>query len=83
MICFLLVISVGDVFLSLQDAKSRLTWIRRISGYEVETLAVENSQWLRGSGSVGRATVDPGNKAVEIGLSSVILGGLFFIFFVP
>lgn len=74
---------VGDVFLSLQDAKSRLTWIRRISGYEVETLAVENSQWLRGSGSVGRATVDPGNKAVEIGLSSVILGGLFFIFFVP
>ncbi len=35
------------------------------------------------SSAVDRVEVDPDYRAVEISLSGLIVGGLFFVFFVP
>jgi hypothetical protein len=75
--------AIGDLFLSFENADRELSWIRRIRGYGVETVPSVGNQWLGGSETVDRVSVDPGNKAVEIGLSGLIVGGLFFVFFVP
>ena len=75
--------AIGDLFLSFENADRELSWIRRIRGYGVEAFPSEGNQWLGGSETVDRVSVDPGNKAVEIGLSGMIVGGLFFVFFVP
>ena len=75
--------AVGDLFLSFENADRELSWIRRIQGYGVETILSEGSQWLGGSETVDRVSVDPGNRVVEVGLSALIVGGLFFVFFAP
>lgn len=75
--------AIGDLFLAFENADRELSWIRRIQGYGVETIPSEGTRWLGGSETVDRVSVDPGNKVVEIGLSGLIVGGLFFVFFVP
>ena len=75
--------AIGELFLSFENADRELSWIRRIQGYYAETIPSEGSQWLGGSETVDRVSVDPGHKAFEIGLSGLIVGGLFFVFFVP
>ena len=75
--------AIGDLFLAFGTSDGELSWIRRIQGYGIETIPSEGTRWLGGSETVERVSVDPGNKAVEIGLSGVIVGGLFFVFFVP
>ena len=75
--------AIGDLFLAFENPDRELSWIRRIQGYGSENVPSEGTQWLGGSETVDRVSVDPGNKAVEIGISGLIVGGLFFVFFVP
>ena len=75
--------AIGDLFLAFENTDRELSWIRRIQGYGAENVPSEGTQWLGGSETVDRVSVDPGNKAVEIGISGLIVGGLFFVFFVP
>ena len=75
--------AIGDLFLAFENTGRELAWIRRIQGYGVENVPSEGTQWLGGSETVDRVSVETGNKAVEIGISGMIVGGLFFVFFVP
>ena len=75
--------AVGDLFVTFENADRELSWIRRIQGYGVESIPSEGSQWLGGSETVDRVSLDRRNKVVEVGLSALIVGGLFFVFFAP
>ena len=75
--------AIGDLFLAFENTGRELSWIRRIQGYGVENVPSEGTRWLGGSETVDRVTVETGNKAVEVGISALIVGGLFFVFFVP
>ena len=75
--------AVGNLVLSFENADRELSWIRRIQGYGVESIPSEGSQWLGGSETVDRVSLDRRNKVVEVGLSALIVGGLFFVFFAP
>ena len=75
--------ALGDALLTFEGENRQINWNRRLRGYRAEVLPAEGMQWLGGSNTVDKSAVDLGNKTLEIGLSSLIVGGLFFVFFVP
>jgi len=74
----------GDVLLKLEPADARsMTWARVVTIRGADEVASEASEWLGSAKTVDRIEVDPDYRAVEMSLSGLIVGGLFFVFFVP
>jgi hypothetical protein len=72
-----------EVFLRLEDAAGRVLWVQRVLGHDTEVLASGAEDWLGGAEGVDQVAVEADHRAVEIGLSGMIVGGLFFVFFAP
>ncbi len=73
----------GDLFLRIETAADRtVRWDRRVQAYSGDMVAKGLSGVLGGGGMVEQTVIKPENKAIVRGLSTGILGGLFYIFFV-
>ena len=72
-----------EVFLRLEDADSHVRWVRRVTGQIGESSAPAAASWLGGAKGVDQVSVAADHRAIEIGLSGMIVGGLFFVFFAP
>jgi len=72
-----------EVFLRLEDADGRVLWVDRVASNNGESKAREAASWLGGAKGVDQVSVIPDHRAIEISLSGLIVGGLFFVFFVP
>lgn len=73
----------AEVFLRLEDPGTRILWTRRVSSRAGDTAQAAAAPWLGGAKGIAQAQVDPDHRAVEFGLSGLIVGGLFFVFFAP
>ena len=74
----------GDVLLKLELADTGgMAWARVVAIRGVDEVASEAYEWLGSAKAVDRVEVDPDYRAVETSLSGLIVGGLFFVFFVP
>lgn len=71
-----------DVYTRLEDARDQVLWARRVSSRAGDT-APAPAAWLGGARGIGQAAVAADHRAVELGLSGFIMGGLFFVFFAP
>lgn len=72
-----------EVFLRLEAADGRVLWARRVSSQNTEARTKTAASWLGGAKGVDQVSVEPDHRAVEISLSGLIVGGLFFVFFAP
>lgn len=72
-----------EVFLSLEDSSGQVRWVRRVTAESSEKEAPAPAEWLGGAKGVDQVTVEEDRRALEIGLSGLIAGGLFFVFFAP
>lgn len=72
-----------EIFLRLEDAEGRVRWIQRVTSQNGEDRAPEAAAWLGGAKGIDQGFVTADHRAVEIGLSGLIAGGLFFVFFAP
>ena len=73
----------GDVLLHLQDAAGSVIWAERIGIYGTDQIPTQTAELLGKSEVVERTEVAADNKVLELGLTGSIIGGLFYIFFVP
>lgn len=72
-----------EVLLRLEDADGRVRWVRRVTSQNGEAMVPAAAAWLGGAKGVNQVAVTADHRAVEIGLSGLIAGGLFFVFFAP
>jgi hypothetical protein len=72
----------GDLLLRLENPAGRIDWVSRVRASWHDVVEDRHVSWL-GSEDVVRAEINPGNKAVELGLSGSIAIGLLAIFFAP
>ena len=73
----------GDLFLRIETAADRIVrWDRRIQAYSSDMVSKGLSEVLGGGDMVEQTVLKSENKAIVRGLSTGILGGLFYIFFV-
>jgi hypothetical protein len=72
-----------EVFLRLEGGDGRVRWVRRVTSRADEDRAPAPADWLGGADGVDQAQVEADHRAIEIGLSGLIAGGLFFVFFAP
>lgn len=72
-----------EVFLRLEDPLSRVLWARQVVSRAGDTAPAAAAPWLGGAKGIAQAQVEPDHRAVEVGLSGLIVGGLFFVFFAP
>lgn len=72
-----------EIFLRLEDADGRVRWIQRVTSQNGQDRAPEAAAWLGGAKGIDQVSVTADHRAVEIGLSGLIAGGLFFVFFAP
>ncbi|MFH1566451.1 MAG: hypothetical protein ABIL09_00510 [Gemmatimonadota bacterium] len=71
------------VVLRLEGPDGRIVWTRRLEGGGSDRVSTEAAGWLGGSKGVERVELDPDFRVVEVGLSSLIAGGLVVVFFAP
>ena len=73
----------GDLFLRMETTADRIVrWDRRVQAYSSDVVPKGLHEVLGGGDMVEQTVITPENKAIVHGLSSGILGGLFYIFFV-
>ena len=60
-----------------------LTWARRVQTYRADPVPARGPEWSGGSAEVERTVIPRSHRAIEVGLSGVIAGGLFLVFFAP
>ncbi|HCL28054.1 MAG TPA: hypothetical protein DIC52_06435 [Candidatus Latescibacteria bacterium] len=72
-----------EVFLRLEDADHNVHWVQRVTGRMHEGRAPATADWLGGAKGIDQASVAADHRAIEMGLSGMIVGGLFFVFFAP
>ncbi|MEE2657905.1 MAG: hypothetical protein VX733_05325 [Candidatus Latescibacterota bacterium] len=72
-----------DLLLWLVDAADEVVWARRVQGRKTDSVPGESASWLGGAEGIEQGTIAADNRFVEIGLSGLIVSGLFFIFFAP
>ena len=73
----------GDLFLRIETAADRIVrWDRRVQAYSSDMVSKGLSGVLGGGDMVEQTVLKRENKAIARGLSTGILGGLFYIFFV-
>ncbi len=73
----------GDLFLRIETAADRIVrWDRRVQAYSWDMVSKGLSEVLGGGDMVEQTVLKSENKAIARGLSTGILGGLFYIFFV-
>ena len=73
----------GDVFLRVETAVDRIIrWDRRIQAYDSDSVPNGDEELLGGGGMIEQTIIKPENKAIERSLSTGIIGGLLYVFFV-
>ncbi len=73
----------GDLFLRMETTADRIVrWDRRVQAYSSDVVPKGLHEVLGGGDMVEQTVIKPENKAIVRGLSTGILGGLFYIFFV-
>ena len=73
----------GDLFLRVETAVDRIIrWDRRIQAYDSDAVPNGGAELLGGGGMVEQTIIKPENKAIERSLSTGIIGGLLYVFFV-
>ena len=71
----------GDLFLYM-ELENRVQWASRVSAYAIDEIVGDDAS-LSGSDVVDRTVIKADRKLVERVLSTGIVGGLLYIFFVP
>ncbi|MFL2542907.1 MAG: hypothetical protein ACJ0UT_13280 [Candidatus Latescibacterota bacterium] len=73
----------GDLFLRLETVTDRIVrWDRHIQAYDWDLVSKGSIGVLGGGDMIEQTVVKQENKAIERSLSSGIIGGLFYIFFI-
>lgn len=72
-----------EVFLRLEDTEGGTIWANRVSSRNREDRTKVAASWLGGAKGIEQVSVEPDHRAIEISLSGLIVGGLFFVFFAP
>ena len=76
--------SYGDVLLKLEDGGAHnVVWARSVAIRDMDEVSSDAHKWLGSAKAVDRTEVEPDYRVVEMSLSGLIVGGLFFVFFVP
>lgn len=73
----------GELYVHLEEADRRISWMRRIRAYLADEVPADQAEVLGAAALVKRTQVEAQHKLVERGLSASIIGGLFYIFFIP
>lgn len=73
----------GEVYLRLEDRNRRITWSKRVQAYQADVVAGGQAGSPTASALFKSTRVEDQHKGIERGLSASILGGLFYIFFIP
>lgn len=73
----------GELYLRLEGPDHRIDWIRRLQAYRTDVVpAGQTGDWTA-SALFKSTRIEDRHKAIERGLSASIIGGLFYIFFIP
>jgi hypothetical protein len=67
----------------LVDPAGRLVWARRVEAQGQDVVGSDAALRLGGADAVEQSLVPANQRALEAGLSGLIVGGLFFVFFSP
>jgi len=67
----------------LLDTKGQILWAQRVSTHSWDKVGSDASSLLGGADAVDQAVVPGNQRPLEVGLSGLIVGGLFFVFFSP
>jgi hypothetical protein len=67
----------------LLDTKGQILWARRVSTHSWDEVGSDASSLLGGADAVDQAVVPGNQRPLEVGLSGLIVGVLFFVFFSP
>ncbi|MBM3277361.1 MAG: hypothetical protein FJY95_04690 [Candidatus Handelsmanbacteria bacterium] len=73
----------GELYLRLEDPDHRLLWARRAQAYQADEVPPGRAGAQTASALFKSTRVEDRHKGIERGLSASILGGLFYIFFIP
>lgn len=72
-----------EVLLRLEDDRQHILWANRVVGRSEDPATNNAAKWLGGAKGITQAVVEADHRTVEFGLSGIIMGGLFFVFFAP
>ena len=75
--------AVASVLLRLVEPGGQVTWARRVRSSSTDAVSGGAAEWLGGGQGVDRVEVPADFRALEMGLSGLIVGGLMFVFFIP
>jgi hypothetical protein len=73
----------GELYLRLEGPDHRLSWIERVQAYRADLVPASQSGTQTASALFKSTRIEDRHKGLERGLSASILGGLFYIFFIP
>ncbi len=72
----------GELYLRLEGPDQHLRWIQRVQAYQADV--VPGKSGTEAASALFKSTrVEDRHKGIERGLSASIIGGLFYIFFIP
>jgi hypothetical protein len=73
----------GELFLRLEGPGGRIEWMRRVLAYRADVVPAGRAGGQTASALFRSTRVEDQHKGIERGLSASIIGGLFYIFFIP
>lgn len=73
----------GELFMRLEGPDSRIDWMRRVQAYRADEVPAGQTGSQTASALFKSTRIEDRHKAIERGLSASIIGGLFYIFFIP
>lgn len=73
----------GELFMRLEEPDSRIGWMRRVQAYRADAVPAGQTGSQTASALFKSTRIEDRHKAIERGLSASIIGGLFYIFFIP
>lgn len=73
----------GELYMRLEGPDHRIDWMRRVQAYRTDVVPAGQTSAQAASALFKSTRIEDRHKAIERGLSASIIGGLFYIFFIP
>lgn len=73
----------GELYLRLESSDHHIDWMRRVQAYQTDVVPAGQTGAQTASALFKSTRIEDRHQAIERGLSASILGGLFYIFFIP
>jgi hypothetical protein len=73
----------GELFMRLEEPGGRIAWMQRVQAYRADVVPKGQAGPQTASALFKSTRIEDRHKGIERGLSASIIGGLFYIFFIP